>query len=352
MLHFLPGYIASEYFDDIPNGGYKDSVLCLDLMNIPLADESLDLVISEDVIEHIVDYRKAFAEINRVLVSGGYHIFTVPLHEGKKTVSRLKNPHKVFHGDPIREAGSYVITDFGSDLPEILKKYGMQTSVSYSHSFFGQDEITNADETYETYLSKRYHMDEYFKYNSVVFVSRKASPISKRFMGRWLHGISKEDDTGDPTPSKELIDRYYDGISVSGFSPETDKTAPSGCYSIEGDVGHRYTWVSKEVYIALKRHPEAKQVAVKGYVNMEPYRAKGIMKLKLWAVINDELEPRAQAEITENTDVDMIIPLDDCQTREIAQLRILASDAFCPYLEGTGNDQRRLSWILREIVQI
>lgn len=103
VLHKLPGYIVSEYFDDIPNGEYKDRILSADLMDLPFDDNSIDLIISEDVFEHISNCKKAFSEIERTLVPGGYHIFTVPLHEGKRTKSRIGNEKKIYHGDPIRQ---------------------------------------------------------------------------------------------------------------------------------------------------------------------------------------------------------------------------------------------------------
>lgn len=101
-LKYCFGYVAGEYFEDISSGEYKEGVLCIDLCNIPFAENSFDLVISEDVFEPIVDYKKAFREIYRVLKNGGKHIFAIPLHEGRKTISRLDNRNKVCYGDPIR----------------------------------------------------------------------------------------------------------------------------------------------------------------------------------------------------------------------------------------------------------
>lgn len=172
-LSGLPNYIVSEYFDDVPNGNFKGDVLCVDLMNIPFDDNALDVIISEDVFEHISDYKKAFSEILRVLKPGGIHVFTIPLHEGRKTVSRIGNPKKIYHGDPLRDSGALVMTDFGDDIVDYLNDIGYETSVAMKHKFFSEDEITDCDNTYEEYLEKITRMDEYFKYNSVVFVSKK-----------------------------------------------------------------------------------------------------------------------------------------------------------------------------------
>ena len=88
LLKNLKGYVCFEYFDDVPIGQMKSGILCDDLEKLTFDDESFDLIISQDVIEHIVDKDKAFSEINRVLKHKGYHIFTVPLHEGRITKSR------------------------------------------------------------------------------------------------------------------------------------------------------------------------------------------------------------------------------------------------------------------------
>lgn len=47
---------------------------------LPYGDESFDLVVACDVIEHVTDDRRVFAELTRVLKPGGRLIFSVPLH--------------------------------------------------------------------------------------------------------------------------------------------------------------------------------------------------------------------------------------------------------------------------------
>lgn len=173
-LKACPGYVASEYFDGIDSGAYQNGVLCVNLCNIPFDDNYFDIVISEDVFEHIRDYKSAFDEVRRVLKKGGKHLFTIPLHEGRKTISRIGNPNKIYHGDPIRsQEGCIVYTDFGSDIMEHLNKIGLETECFMAHKFYEPDEITEADATYDDFLKKFRSMETYFKYNSIVFVSEK-----------------------------------------------------------------------------------------------------------------------------------------------------------------------------------
>lgn len=174
-LKELPNYTCCEYFDEIASGEYQEGVLCVDLCDIPFPANTFDFVITEDVFEHIACYEKAMEEILRVLKVGGCHIFTVPLHENKKTESRAgKRP--VYHDDPVRpEDGTLVITDWGEDIKEIVEKYGYRVQVKNVHSFYGKEDVTDIDCDYKEYLKNAKHLEKYLKYNSVVVVAEKVS---------------------------------------------------------------------------------------------------------------------------------------------------------------------------------
>lgn len=172
-LKSADGYVASEYFKDIPNGKWKDGVVCIDLQKIPFEENSFDMVISEDVFEHVNDYQKAFAEIHRILKPQGHHIFTVPIHEGKKTISRKDNPRIIYHGDPLRDQGCVVVTDFGDDITTQIDELGFCSSLIRAHCFYRPWQITDCDASYDEYLRKKDKMEEFFKYNSLVIDSCK-----------------------------------------------------------------------------------------------------------------------------------------------------------------------------------
>ena len=75
-----PKYQTSQYFTGfllgaIHSSGWRNE----DLENQTFADETFDLVVSQDVMEHIFNPEKAFSEIARTLKPGGAHIFTVPI---------------------------------------------------------------------------------------------------------------------------------------------------------------------------------------------------------------------------------------------------------------------------------
>lgn len=110
------------------------------LENMTFKDESFDIVITQDVFEHINYPFKAFQEIERVLKPEGCHIFTVPIDNPfVRTTPRVKMENgiripilpEVYHGNPIdKENGSLVTYDWGNDICELVEACsGMRTSV-------------------------------------------------------------------------------------------------------------------------------------------------------------------------------------------------------------------------------
>jgi len=122
---------CSEYFDDIPAGGHRNGVRCENLESLSFGNDDLDLVISEDVFEHLEDYKKGFREVYRVLRRGGVHVFSVPFYFDRKTENLFTFAEGKavplcpieFHGDPVRgRIPAY--TRFGYDLFDLLSGLG------------------------------------------------------------------------------------------------------------------------------------------------------------------------------------------------------------------------------------
>lgn len=174
-------YTCSEFFDGIMPGDYFEGIINVDLTNIPFKNNTFDIVISEDVFEHIENYSKAFLEIYRVLKPGGVHIFTVPIHEAHLTESRV-GKKTVYHGNPNPqngEKGSLVITDWGNDIQKIVSQYGFDVCMEMLHRFYAPEEITNVDDDYQTYWKYRSDLEKYQKYNSIVITAtKKRSEVS------------------------------------------------------------------------------------------------------------------------------------------------------------------------------
>ena len=85
ILHFAPEKIVSATIRKkaaqykTADFSRQDCDFRLDMSHMPeIKDESFDVVIAFDVLEHVPDYQKAIEEVRRILSSNGIAIFTVP----------------------------------------------------------------------------------------------------------------------------------------------------------------------------------------------------------------------------------------------------------------------------------
>jgi SAM-dependent methyltransferase len=73
--------VGSEYVGgDIPSGKIVNGILHEDILRLSFEAEQFDIIVSNDVLEHVSDIRRALAESNRVLSSTGKMIFSCPFH--------------------------------------------------------------------------------------------------------------------------------------------------------------------------------------------------------------------------------------------------------------------------------
>lgn len=171
-LKHLPNYYCSEFFPDIPSGEKNsDGILSVDLCDIPFNDHFFDLIITEDVLEHIQNYEQAFAEISRVLKTGGRHIFTIPIKETGPTRA-LVPQFSVYHPAPFNQQ-AVVYNEFGLDVSSIAEKYDTHTHLVEGHRFYLANETTDLVKEYDDYLLKKDQPLSFFRYNSLFFISEK-----------------------------------------------------------------------------------------------------------------------------------------------------------------------------------
>jgi SAM-dependent methyltransferase len=126
-----PKYVASHFYPGVKTGTMHQGFRCEDLEAMTFPDERFDLVITQDVFEHVFDYRTAYREVMRTLRPGGAHIFTTPKYKGlRQSQDRAtrKNGEIVhlappeYHGNPIDAAGSLVTVYYGDDIGDIIWK--------------------------------------------------------------------------------------------------------------------------------------------------------------------------------------------------------------------------------------
>ena len=139
QLSVLPNLSYSEYLGEASPPSDLGHVRHEDLTRLSYPDASFDLVLTSETLEHVPDLAAALAEVRRVLVPGGLHLFTVPLLPGvSRTFARsVPRPdgsveHRatpIFH--PAGDSGYPVFTEFGADLPEVLGRAGFEVEVRF-----------------------------------------------------------------------------------------------------------------------------------------------------------------------------------------------------------------------------
>ena len=132
-------YSFSQYFPHGIPGEFMDGIRCENLEQLTFHNESIDIIITQDVLEHVFHPMKAFQEIARVLKPGGFHFFTVPWYPETKTVVRAKLNNEgnieyvkppIYHGNPINKKGSLVVHDLGRDfINDIQRHSGLSTMI-------------------------------------------------------------------------------------------------------------------------------------------------------------------------------------------------------------------------------
>ena len=132
-------YIPSQLFSDVAPGEEKNGVRCENLEHLTFSDGSIDLHVTQDVMEHVFNPGTVFNEIARTLRPGGAHVFTVPIVNKHKPscvrakigedgqVTHLLPP--VYHGNPVSSDGALVTVDWGFD----ICRHIFETSGLYTH---------------------------------------------------------------------------------------------------------------------------------------------------------------------------------------------------------------------------
>ena len=124
-------YTWSHFVPSQPLGTIVDHLRSENLECLTFDDEAFDIVVTQDVFEHVLRPELAFREVARVLRPGGRHVFTVPLYRRKATVVRAKpgpdGPDLLlpaeYHGDPVNANGSLVVREWGDDIVSFIKEH-------------------------------------------------------------------------------------------------------------------------------------------------------------------------------------------------------------------------------------
>ncbi|MEW6744408.1 MAG: methyltransferase domain-containing protein [Planctomycetota bacterium] len=142
--------VCSEYLGpDIPGGHVENGIRHENAEALSFPESTFDLVVCNDVLEHLPHPKQGISEMCRVLRTGGRLFVTIPFEPAQdmnvvraemidgKIVHHLP---EVYHGNPLSSSGSLVFTDFGWELIGQLENAGfskaefvMLWSYEYGH---------------------------------------------------------------------------------------------------------------------------------------------------------------------------------------------------------------------------
>jgi SAM-dependent methyltransferase len=142
LRHECKNYTFSQFDPSIPRGSIhpEQKHRSEDLEDLTFEDSSFDVVITQDVFEHIFRPDLAAKEISRTLKLGGAHILTTPLTQQNRPSRRrcrlegedvVELMPPIFHGNPMSASGSIVTVDWGYDILAYLAHYGQTSSSMY-----------------------------------------------------------------------------------------------------------------------------------------------------------------------------------------------------------------------------
>jgi SAM-dependent methyltransferase len=107
----------------------------VDIHALPFSEDSFDLVLHSDTLEHVKNPIHALTECRRVLRPDGMLAFTTPVIIGRMTRSRTGLPPS-FHGTPEgRDVNLLVHTEFGADVWTFVIEAGFRSMTFHTGIF-------------------------------------------------------------------------------------------------------------------------------------------------------------------------------------------------------------------------
>jgi len=135
MLHTAPElllaekFLSNRYIDYVSSDidpGKTGAMIKIDLTDISMADNTVDVIISSHVLEHIIDDKKALSEMFRILKPGGWALILVPIISDRTFVSSEIKDEK----DRIRLYGKEDhVRGYGLDFKELLQDTGFKVEI-------------------------------------------------------------------------------------------------------------------------------------------------------------------------------------------------------------------------------
>jgi SAM-dependent methyltransferase len=133
-------YTATQFRADVPLGTKLDKYgwRCEDLERQSFKEGSFDIVVAQDVFEHLFDPAAAISEITRTLTPGGIFFCTTPLvrdtnptliragRDANGRIIHLEQPK--IHHNPVSKDGSLVVNEWGHDIISLFDQEALLTT--------------------------------------------------------------------------------------------------------------------------------------------------------------------------------------------------------------------------------
>jgi SAM-dependent methyltransferase len=135
LIKCAPRYVGSQLFPsgirgELVNGWRNEDIECA-----TFPDRTFDLVITQDVTEHVFNPARMFQDIFRTLRPGGIYLSTFPIHKssvgpmvqlagmsGDGEITYFRDPPE-YHGNPIDSDGSLVTWEYGYDIHQKVAEW-------------------------------------------------------------------------------------------------------------------------------------------------------------------------------------------------------------------------------------
>lgn len=148
VLHIAPEQEFLRRFKKMKNLDYTSADLYspivdvkADILDLPLENESFDIIFCNHVLEHIEDDQKAMSELYRVMRKDGWGIFQVPM---KNSLQKSYEDFSI--KDPKERQNHFGQYDhvrwYGMDYFDRLKKAGFEVDINFYSKKFSKKEIT------------------------------------------------------------------------------------------------------------------------------------------------------------------------------------------------------------------
>lgn len=143
-----PGYVTADLYDP----RVQDKV---DIMDMPYADDTFDVILCSHVLEHVEDDQAALQEFRRVLNPGGWAAIMVPYNEHSLTdedpsvASEAEREKRFGQADHVRY--------YGRDLVERLERAGLRVRMVRAIDLLGPGAlvVTGVDEQERIFIGTK-----------------------------------------------------------------------------------------------------------------------------------------------------------------------------------------------------